>query len=629
MHPSTPNRKTQTLVVSIIALVPFVYFCLATIGLRQRPNLWYQSFPMTFAVAVAVISLAVILALVWWKQSAAMPEIVVIPFIATLLCVSAWSTRSSFIRPTDSSTTGGPPVMNITDDIDGTEIWCNGVLLGQTPLTVSLESFYEKVQPVDEPPEQNAIVYGRNAGLSFRNVMWSATPYDPDEYDDRSRPESNSAITESFKGQKYWWTFRNGDFQSFARRLSRSGNANSQYVYLGKMKTLNKHVELLKLLTKHEGVDPFVAYADHLEKHPALKQAMTGKEDAQTAEQPDVRRLSQKGHRHSGANWAERLSGDAPDPDISFEEAVWKQDWLTIARSDNPKSVPLLKRMLKQARDRYRGSMLTFSSNTVLILMQSPHEEIKAIVRDVMASADWTDLKLIEYYIDQQLSSGADPNELTNQISKLKDRLHTHFETLAIRIGADNLSEHIGSVSDLTWIPNEIRQNPPEQFLKWLIDQWKNNRTADLARELSHHAGNQEIYAAVAATDLSSTQKANELRMIIDSSIRSEAMQQALSEAAAHALRSASEKKHIEALMWLFRSLPTETSLAALDSFEGPKNAKVEVATERVRDKVARNRKRYEADLQLAKDLIAGTKNPGDLVTTERFIWQDGQYVPQ
>jgi len=244
-----------------------------------------------------------------------------------------------------------------------------------------------------------------------------------------------------------------------------------------------------------------------------------------------------------------------------------------------------------------------------------------------MASADWTDLSLIKYYIDQQLSSGADPNELTNQISKLKDRLHTNFETLVIRIGADNLSEHIGSVSDLTWVPDDVRQNPPEAFLKWLIDQWNNNRTADLAMELNHLAGNQEIHDAVAATDLSSTQKANELRQLLNRSNRSESMRQALSDAAALALPSATEKEHIEALMSVFQSLPTETSLAALESFSGPKSPKVEQATRRVRAQVTRKKKRYEADLQLAKDLVAGTKNPNDLVATQRFIWQDGQYV--
>ena len=98
-------------------------------------------------------------------------------------------------------------------------------------------------------------------------------------------------------------------------------------------------------------------------------------------------------------------------------------------------------------------------------------------------------------------------------------------------------------------------------------------------------------------------------------------------EAAANAFQNATDPAHHKKLATIMWRLPAETSLKVLKDYDGPESEYIDKVAKAIAKIVSRRKASFEADLQLARDLIAGRKTPADLQRTQRFVWQDGRYV--
>ena len=77
----------------------------------------------------------------------------------------------------------------------------------------------------------------------------------------------------------------------------------------------------------------------------------------------------------------------------------------------------------------------------------------------------------------------------------------------------------------------------------------------------------------------------------------------------------------------LLDRLQTETTLEALEGYNGPENPIVKRVMRNARKHVESRVQARNKELQLAKDLVDGKIQPADLVTTRRLDWKDGEYV--
>jgi len=106
--------------------------------------------------------------------------------------------------------------------IVGEDVYCNEVFLGQTPLKISREEFYEKVKPWPAPPRQQRMeIEPEEAGDNSRyyRAKYYWIPYDIFDYyegynsfgGDRKRPlwnvHDDEKLLPFFKTAKYWWHF--------------------------------------------------------------------------------------------------------------------------------------------------------------------------------------------------------------------------------------------------------------------------------------------------------------------------------------------------------------------------------------------------------------------------------------
>ena len=135
--------------------------------------------------------------------------------------------------------------------IAGTDVFCNGVHLGQLPLRIRVDELIAKVPEWDTPPEQR---WYRDTELDQRLYTW--IPWDDflQERFEASRElfgaqgnrnvsitprairERREALNEHDAGSRYWWSFRFGDTQMALHRTGSAHHLNrpfdKQSVYL-------------------------------------------------------------------------------------------------------------------------------------------------------------------------------------------------------------------------------------------------------------------------------------------------------------------------------------------------------------------------------------------------------------
>jgi hypothetical protein len=529
MHAKAKGRTVLAAVCVTAFLIPIALRLYTTAGEWERLAQWAGN---TDFIAVAVVTGLLIAGVVWWKGAASVPELILIPAGAFLICQSAGIFR--YEAPPEQTETK-PPGLSVSS-YEGTEVRCNGVLLGTTPLTMTLDEFAERVPPADEPPVQEAAFTHRISTTdSLTSINWSAIPFDPFEPDSSRLGKTTDAIVKRFAASRYFWTFRVGEFQAATSSIRFSKHNNDLALNIHGWETISRHVHALKVLAKEESVDPLVAYADHIDAHPPLRQQMT----------PPMQNVQPATILHS--HELERYSKEP----LSFQEAVMRRDWQWIARSNDPRSVPLLKLFLENSRRNHHDdrSLLTFREHVLAILMESEQPEVQKLVRRIMSSADWTHSNVLKYYIERQLESGADREELTSWLAQRRSDLSNYFLPLMLRIAGTNFAEEAGPFSDHEWsIYMQNSPDIPDVVVAWLTKQWQESPSGDLTMGMARLPKHQHAYAAIAETDLSTATHVRDFIQVLNSSSRSDWMNEALSEAAAEALATASEEAHITEL---------------------------------------------------------------------------------
>ena len=573
-------------------------------------------------IAIGAVAGMIVLGVIWWKGAASAPELILVPAGALLVCQSAGVFRHEMQH---SSEHAEPPGLSISA-YEGVEVRCNGILLGTAPLKLTLEEFDERVKPVSTPPAQeHAFRYSKyDRKDSLKWVEWGSHPLDPHESESTQLGDTTESISKRFAEARYFWTFRIGDF--YANSISRSRHNNSVQISVYDWETLTKHVAALKALAKEENVDPLVEWADHIDERPPLRNELT----------PRVPQEQQSRVMHSFR--LDRYSKEA----LSFEEAVVRRDWLWIARSNDPRSVPLLKLFLERNRRHHRTDeqLLNFSEDLIVVLMDSEQPEIQEIVRRIMSFADWTDTDLLEHYIDRQLQQGADREELTSWLGPLREELSNDFLRLMIRIGGRNFPEHAGPFGTLPW--SSFTQDSPEVpdvVFEWLARQWRQSPTGEVARAMTEFSENEILRNALTDINLSNATNVRDFVGIVNNSNSSEWMKETFSEAGARALESASDEAHVRELAQFLAWVPSQRGLKALESWKVAENKwdektvarvsrYVEDQAKRIRNALKSAKEKHEAQLKTARDLLAGNLSSADLVHRTPMVWKDGTYVP-
>jgi len=243
-----------------------------------------------------------------------------------------------------------------------------------------------------------------------------------------------------------------------------------------------------------------------------------------------------------------------------------------------------------------------------------------------MTSAQWPQLDLLEYYLERQLQAGVNREELTSWLARGTNDLTPDFLPLLIQVAGSNFSEVVGQYSELDWLScMKSRPKVPASVVEYLAKQLRVAPTPALYHGIAHLDKHPLLYAAISETDLSTTVRVRAFVPFIGS--WSEWMKQALSEATAQAFAKATDESHITELAQLLASLPYDISLATLEAYAGPESKVVAKCEQRVRITLKLQQESLEKQLQLARDLLAGTKSSQDLVNSIRLEWKHGTYV--
>lgn len=371
MHAKAKARRVLTFVCVTALLIPVVAMYYATAGGWQRLGQWAET---PIFIGISVVSGLLIAGMLLWKGVAALPEVILVPAGAFLVCQTAGVFRYD---PLPDQAKTGPPTLSITS-YEGIEVRCNGVLLGKTPLTMTLDEFAARVTPVQVPPIQEAAFTMDTSSStdSLASMNWSAVPFDPFDPESGDIGTTTDVILKRFATGRYFWEFRIGDFTAASDRIHSYKNNENIVLNVTGFETVRRHAETLRTLASEDSVDPLVAYADYIDSHPPLRQELT----------PPIpqNRIPHFIHSHE----LERFSQEPLD----FEDAVIRRDWRWIARSNDPRSVPLLKLYLERQRRQFGDdrSLLTFRGHAMSILMESRQTEIQQQLRKIMTSADWT-----------------------------------------------------------------------------------------------------------------------------------------------------------------------------------------------------------------------------------------------
>jgi hypothetical protein len=103
--------------------------------------------------------------------------------------------------------------------IYGVDVYCNGVYLGRTPLTISEEEFRRKVKPWEKPPRQDIIIWPGGRAPSnkpykaaylypYRMAHLYYAPYNPFEWHRvNDRRIFSQDLREEIRSARYWWHF--------------------------------------------------------------------------------------------------------------------------------------------------------------------------------------------------------------------------------------------------------------------------------------------------------------------------------------------------------------------------------------------------------------------------------------
>jgi hypothetical protein len=206
----TPSsRPDQTLFLNLtmaVVLLPFFAGLAAIVHLTGRAQvlwsgsatLWEQCVVYTFAFAVPLIALVLIL----WKGWSRGPLV--------LLALSFFVLGFQRLGYSPNS----PKRVDLAfgrSGQAGIDVFCNGEHLGKTPFRISDEEFHRKVSPWTKPPRQDRLVPSES-GLEWTRFTWVPNDVISDQ-NQWPPPASLSCLSdekkklEAIKTCPYWWRF--------------------------------------------------------------------------------------------------------------------------------------------------------------------------------------------------------------------------------------------------------------------------------------------------------------------------------------------------------------------------------------------------------------------------------------
>jgi len=210
------NRKKVTpywsirvaIFILMFPLYAVAIYSLSTASTFVNPSMLGKTVFVGFIVAL-VLSLLILIR----TAKAAIP---IVLLFGGFMAVSMMNAFQPGIGANEYSLTVGKG-----SHIVGTDVYCNGVKLGQTPLRITDDEFYEKVKPWDKPPRQESTSIKRTKldGDEFESGYLYWMPCDPfGNYaewpdGDTKRPmrgvRDNTGVFKVMKDIKYWWHFEN------------------------------------------------------------------------------------------------------------------------------------------------------------------------------------------------------------------------------------------------------------------------------------------------------------------------------------------------------------------------------------------------------------------------------------
>ncbi len=632
MHSTITLRKTRFLAATAVSLMPCVVSVAYLVDQARSQQAVVPEFGggwVWFAVGSLLLSIFV----VWWKGVASLPLLVIIPILAfagyQAASVSAVRARMQ------SANENKVERISVYSKIPGYTVWCNGIELGKTPLEMTIEDFNSKVPPTTQPPPQDSAIVdlapqAANGSasddqerLNFTNARWSAVPFDPLDFKSGATMfPSNARVMSFLQSKKYWWSFGLNEYTSRKRPFGYSISNGTLYVSAeDDGGVLKWHISLLRLLADHDGVDLQTAFADHIAEYsPPLQQALEADQQERDAppSEPFVPTISLREHY-----------SDTP---LEFTEAVSRQDWIWVARSNDPRSAPLLTQWAETRRGRFGNngsSFLTFEEDCILILIESELPEINAYLRDIMAEVNWTHGDLVRAFVGKQLKMGCDRNELSAWVAKIDDFHGGLQKEMLVTIAAPDFATYAQRFSMQEWARSFEGQRVAElkpPVIRWLTDQWQLAPDPMLVKILVKLETNVDVQEAVRSTDLGTLAKANPLIDATAYANLSDSFRNLLSEAAAREIKLATIPEHVTALADLLVVCSNETALTALESCSDGQKEHVAKALKTLQSQFEYRKKKQEERLQQARDLVAGRITPDDLISTRAFVWEDGAY---
>ena len=226
---------------------------------------------------------------------AAVPLILLFVCGSTMMLVTGFLSHKTELFKQKTGANEYSLTIGLGEPVTKTDIYCNGIKLGQTPLTITDDEFYEKVKPWTTPPPQPRTSITRirpdeidpEKGDAFQHARLYWVPGDPfgnyaawppgEIKYPMNDADDNKGMFKVFADSKYWWHFENTGClgitwnSNFAGGAGGSNNlinirTNPHVVY----PSINKHFPILVESLKRTNYKPDVRWLAHFQKYQHL-----------------------------------------------------------------------------------------------------------------------------------------------------------------------------------------------------------------------------------------------------------------------------------------------------------------------------------------------------------------------
>ena len=638
------RRRTRPLILVFGFLLIAIPFCSVLLPAGSWPAVEdvYGTFSPVMKAAIGgsvaiVLTVCMVLAFRMRVSSVSVVGLVLLVSGVVISIVSSTVAYSASRRASADGRMVAPVRLRIDGGAEGIQVTCNGVDLGVTPIEMSLDEFKQRVPLADGPPDQPDVEIDSYAATGFQYLQagWTQVPSRfPGEslfsFHEHTLPEKS--VMKRFENAEYWWSFHSGDV---AGRMSsmRWSQSNEVFQLNGRIwwPDVKRHAALLALLADSEGVNPRIAYADHVRDSSAILSVLLDEKYEPIGQQ----------HRPAIADLLPALDQEMSRP-LSFNEAVYRDDLVSIVRSEDPRSVAVIRSYLDDLYSQYHThqSVMTFGGRDLQVMAESSLDEVADMLKEILSHANWTHSALVERFLSVQIAKGADRGSLQSWMLGL-DFGHGHTDAatarMLVRLGADKFSE-VADHIDVQEILEEIQRVPSADLqpsvVQWLVSQWKVAPEGRILKTMVAHAELEAVRQSWKQTVLENSREVADFTLMMRSvgdSVDKAAFADLFVEIIAREIqKSGLESDELnQQFAKQLESLGTAQAIEVLrDAAEQhqKKNSIFRRVLGQVEGRITRAEKRRLEDLQLARDLIAGEASPEDLIQTTSFVWEDGRY---